>query len=328
LGSGVEIYRSRDGGHWSSAGRFPFPHGADQPDRPWIVTVPGHPKVVYVFNSEVGGNIVEWTSHDRAATFAGPSLVTGGLNSQAALTLASRPLVDPAHPARMEMFYETAGLAGILPSIGSGGLVQFPFSQLWRASSNDGGRTWGNALVLDVATAFGGRPGTLGHLLPAAAVDRTGRSYVVVSIQLGSSLSTHLYLVHSRRHGGWSPPVRVDHAGASNVYPAVTIGKPGKVYVSWYASSAADFTDETARWHEMVAITSNGLDRRPRFVARVVGPPAHVGAIEEAGAIGFDLGEDWTLRDFQSIVVDSHGRPHAFWASDYRGVDRVYTATP
>jgi hypothetical protein len=327
LGSGVQIYRSRHGDRWSAAAKFPFPHGSDQPDRPWIVTVPGHPKDVYVFNSEVSGNIVEWTSHDRAATFSGPVLVTGGLNSQAALTLASRPLVDPRHPRRLEMFYETAGLAGILPSVGSGGLVQFPFTQLWRASSADGGRSWHNSLVLDVAAAFKTTAGTLGHLLPATAVDRAGRAYVVVSVQLGSSRATHLYLLHSRRGGRWSHPVRIDHAGLSNVYPAVAVGAPGRVYVSWYASSAASFADESAHWHEMVAVSHNGLDQRPRFSSRRVGPVAHVGAIEQAGAIGFDLGEDWTLRDFQSIVVDSCGRPHAMWASDYRG-DHVFTATP
>lgn len=325
LASGIEIYRSRNGRSWAGPAKFPFPHGSDQPDRPWIVTVPGRPDVVHVFNSEVSGNIVEWTSHDHAASFSGPTLVTGGVNSEAALTLASRPLVDPAHPSQMQMFYETAGLAGILPSIGSGGLVQFPFSQLWRASSDDGGRTWDNSLVLDVPSAFA-RSGTLGHLLPAAAVDRTGRAYVVVSVQLGSRLSTHLYLLRSRRSGGWSHPVRIDHAGASNVYPAVAVGAPGQVYVSWYASSAGSFNDDTARWHEMVATTRHGLAAHPHFSARRIGPTAHVGAIEEAGAIGFDLGEDWTLRDFQSIVVDSCGRPHAFWASDYRGDDHVFTA--
>jgi hypothetical protein len=327
LGAGVEVYWSRHGGTWSTAAKFAFPHGSDQPDRPWIVTVPGHPKRVYVFNSEVSGNIVEWTSHDHAATFTGPTPVTGGMNSQAALTLASRPLVNPTHPNHLQVFFETAALAGVLPSIGTDGLVQFPLSQLWRASTTDGGRTWRSSLVLDVTRSFGNASGTLGHLLPATAVDRTGRVYVVVSVQLGSSLATHLYLLHSRFAGGWSSPARIDRAGRSNVYPAVAVAAPGKVYVSWYASTAASFADESAHWREMIAVSRNGLDRRPRFSAQRVGPVAHIGAIEQAGAIGFDLGEDWTLRDFQSIVVDSCGRPHAMWASDYHG-DHVYTAMP
>jgi hypothetical protein len=52
-----------------------------------------------------------------------------------------------------------------------------------------------------------------------------------------------------------------------------------------------------------------------------------VGAIEQAGAIGFDLGEDWSLRDFQSAVVDGCGRQHLAWASDYGDRRRVFTAT-
>lgn len=326
LGSGVEVFRSRDGRSWSGAAKFPFPHGSDQPDRPWIVTVPRYPNRVYVFNSEVGGNIVEWTSHDHAATFSGPTLVTGGLNSQAALTIGSRPLVDPADPARLQMFYETAGLAGITASVSAGGLLQFPFSQLWRARSNDGGRTWHNSIVLDVPSAFGGQSGTLGHLLPATAVDRSGRVYIVVSVQLGSSTSTHLYLLHSQR-SGWSSPARIDHEGASNVYPAIAVGPPGRLFVSWYASGASSFADVSARWREMVAVTDDALARRPMFVATRLGPPVHAGAIEQAGAVGFDLRENWSLRDFQSLTLDSRGRPHVMWASDYRGTGRVFTAT-
>ncbi len=328
LGTGVEIYRSRTGRAWSAAATFPFPHGEDQPDRPWIVTVPRHPDVVHVFNSEGGGDIVEWTSTDHAATFSGPVLVTGGVNSQAALTLASRPLVDPAHPARIEQFYETAGLGGVVPSLGRGGLVQFPFTQLWRASSADGGRSWHNEKVFDVSSAFGVGSGTLGHLLPATAIDRSGRTYVVVSVQLGSSTATHLYLLRSTDGGSWSRPVRVDHDGASNVYPAMAVGRAGHVYISWYSSAAPSFDDASAHWHEMVATTSNGLAAEPRFRVSRIGPTAHVGAIEQAGAVGFDIGQNWNLRDFQSIVVDSCGRPHAMWASDYRGRGRVFTALP
>jgi hypothetical protein len=237
-------------------------------------------------------------------------------------------LVDPANPSRIDQFYETAGLGGLAPSLGSGGLRQFPFTQLWRATSIDGGRTWHNRLVVDLRSAFGARSGTLGHLLPATAVDRTGREYVVLSVQLGSSTATHVYLLHSTTSGGWSRPARIDRADSSNVYPAVAVGRPGLVYVSWYASPAQSFTSTVARWHEMVAVSDDALARLPRFVITQVGPIAHVGAIEQAGAVGFDLGEDWNLRDFQSIVVDSAGRPHALWAADRGGVGRVFTAMP
>ena len=144
LGTGVSVYRSRDGRRWSGPASFPPPHGEDQPDRPWLVPIPGHPGLVDMFNSEIGGNIVVWTSTDHGATFTGPTPVTGGLNSEAALTIGSRPLVDPAHPMRLRMLYETAGLAAVPSSIGSSGPTQFPFTQLWQASSTDGGRSWTN----------------------------------------------------------------------------------------------------------------------------------------------------------------------------------------
>jgi hypothetical protein len=271
---------------------------------------------------------VEWTSSDHARTFTGPTLVTGGLNSQAALALAARPLVDPADPSRIEQFYETAGVEGIRRLLTDAGPSEFPFSQLWQASSVDGGRTWTNRRVVDVRTAFGSPAGTLGHLLPAAAIDRSGRAYVVLSVRRGTSEATHLYLLRSTTAGAWSSPQRIDRGYPSNVYPAAAVGARGRLYVSWYASGAASFTAADARWHEMVATARDGLAAAPRFVIRRVGPVAHVGPIEQAGAVGFDLGENWNLRDFQSIVVDSCGQPHAMWAADYRNGGRVLTATP
>jgi hypothetical protein len=207
-------------------------------------------------------------------------------------------------------------------------LKQFPFTQLWRAATVDGGRTWHSKVVVDVSSAFGAPSGTLGHLLPATAIDRAGRAYVVLSVQRATTTATHLYLLHSTPSGGWSRPVRIDHGGASNVYPAIAVGAPGKLYVSWYASYAPTFDDTAAHWHEMVAVSGNGLAAHPRFLTQRIGPVAHVGAIEQAGAVGFDIGEDWNLRDFQSVVVDSCRRPHVMWASDTRRVGRVFTAVP
>lgn len=327
LGTGVDVYRSRDGKQWSGPASLPPPHGEDQPDRPWLVTVPGKPNVVYMFNSEIGGNVVVWTSTDHGATFTGPAPVTSGVNSQAALAIGSRPLVDPTDPTRLRMFYETAGLAAVSSSVGSGGPRQFPFTQLWQASSSDGGQSWSNSLVLDVTTAFGQSIGSLGHLLPATAIDRDGTAYVVLSVQLGSDPATHLFLLHSTRGGGWSTPARIDRAGASNVYPAIAVSRPGQLFVSWYGSDASSFTDANARWHEYVASSRKALAGHPQFVTATLGPVVHVGAIEQAGAVGNDFGEDWSLRDFQSVTVDRCGRPHVIWAADHPTAGRTLTAT-
>src|SRR5207302_3536447 len=51
----VLVFRSSQGRHWLGPASFPSPHGADQPDRPWLAVDPGRPARVEVFNSEVGG---------------------------------------------------------------------------------------------------------------------------------------------------------------------------------------------------------------------------------------------------------------------------------
>jgi hypothetical protein len=325
LGTGVSVYASRNGQHWTEAS-FPPPHGEDQPDRPWLVTLPHRPSIVLMFNSEGGGNVVEWRSTDHAKSFTGPIPVTGGVNSEAGLTLGSRPLVDPRNDQRLHMFYETAGAAGLEQA---GGSSQFPLSQLWEASSVDGGRSWTSEQVLDVTSAFGTATGSIGHLLPATAIDKNGTTYVVLSARLGDSTATHLYLLHSAQMSGWSAPVRVDRGAPSNVFPAVAVSAPGHVFISWYATSAADFNDAKARWFEQYAAGSDALSARPRFAQRQLGGdvPVHVGAIDNAGAVGNDLGQNWGLRDFQSITVDACGQPHIAWARDYRGT-MTFTATP
>ena len=326
------VYRSRDGRRWSGPASFPPPHGSDQPDRPWLVLVPRHPNQVLLFNSEVGGNIVEWRSTDHGATFTGPTPVSAGLNSEAALTLGSRPLVDPTDNRRMFLFYETATWSAISAATLDRGVTEFPLTQLWVATSSDGGVSWNNQQVLDMVTAFGmtAAGGSLGHLLPATAVDPHGNLYVVLSARLGDGTATHLYLLRSSDHSRhWSAPRRVPTTTASNVMPAIAAGRDGRLFLSWYASRAASYADAEAGWMEMYAVSRDALSAHPRFaLTRLSGPvPVHVGGIEVAGAIGNDLGENWGLRDFQSIVLDTGSRPHVVWAEDYRG-PRTKTATP
>ena len=328
LGTGVTVYRSKDGRSWSGPATFPAVARAGQPDRPWFVTDPRRPNVVRLFTSEVGGNVVEWTSTDHAASFTGPALVTRGANSEAALTIGSRPLVDPTDPARIMLFYETADLAGTLASVDGQELTAFPFGQLWEASSTDGGGTWTNRKVVTVASTFHGRSGTLGHLLPATAVDAQGTVYVVLSVQLATDPATHLYLLHAKAGGPWSPPVRIDRGVGSNVYPALAVAHPGQLYLSWYASPTPSFAASSARWSEEVATVTGALSAQPAVHVVRLGPdPVHVGAIEQAGAVGHDLGEDWSLRDFQSVTADACGHPHVMWADDASAPGRVFTAT-
>lgn len=316
----VLVYRSRDGQQWAGPGHFPPPHGTDQPDRPWLLVDPQHPADVDMVNSEGGGNIVFWHSTDHGANFAGPVAVTSGANSQAALALSSRPLFDPTDSRRIDMLYETASPAGLAATQTGSPPFEFPMTQLWLAESRDAGLSWSNHLVLDTAAlADPTLEGTLAHLLVASAVDPSGHLFAAFSLRPKDGTPTRIEVMHSVDRGvSWSPPTQVDTPTASNVMPALAASPNGHVYLSWYGSAAADFRDPAANWTEMFAESSDPLSTRPTFAVNQVSgeQPVHIGAINTAGAVGSDVGNNWGLRDFQSLAVDGCGLPHPVWADD------------
>jgi hypothetical protein len=329
----VLVFRSADGHTWSGPASFPPPHGLDQPDRPWLIVNPFQPSNVDVVNSEVGGNIVILRSFDHAATFFGPYPVSGGANGQAALALSSRPLFDPTRQGRLFMLYETAGPFGAA-TLGGAGVspYEFPMTQLWLASSTDAGLTWTNRLVLDTGTTAGPlHDGTLAHLLVASAIDARGRLYAAFALRPAGGAQTQIYFTHSSDDGAtWSAPSEIEAPTTSNVMPALAVTPSGGTAdVSWYGSADPDFTSSAARWVEMFAQTSDPLSGHPAFtVSQVTGAtPVHIGGIDTAGNVGFQLGANWGLRDFQSIALDTCGRPHPVWADD-NGTAATQTAAP
>ena len=78
----------------------------------------------------------------------------------------------------------------------------------------------------------------------------------------------------------------------------------------------------------MVATTSDALAAHPRFrLSRLSGSrPVHVGGVGVMGAVGNDVGQNWALRDFQSIAIDNCGQTHVIWASDAGSAPRTYVA--
>ena len=317
----ILVYGNRAGtGDWERPAGFPPPHGADQPDRPWLAPDPFRPDRVYVTNSEGAGDVVIWTSTDHARTFSGPTPVTGAAHA-ADIALTSRPLFDPGNPDRIFMVYESSSVtAAASPGVG-GPLRDFPLTQLWLAESDDAGSSWSNQLMLDIIEAFGpsAMGGSLGHVLPASAIDGSGNLYAAFSLRLGDSPETHIYLIHSVDRGlHWSTPARVDSGGLrSNVMPALAVGTGGGVDLSWYGSPSPDFTDPHAGWVEEFAQTLNALSTTPVFAQTQVsaGGPVHVGSVDSSGNPGHSQ-YDWDLRDFQSIMVDACGMAHIAWTND------------
>jgi hypothetical protein len=276
-----------------------------------------------MFNSEGTGGIVEWRSEDHARSFTGPTPVTG-VTPSGTIELTSRPLIDPQNHRRIFMIYEASGTNPPAPD----NPRDFPLTQLWTARSEDGGATWTNTMALDITISFGSTGGSLGHMLPAAAIDTAGNLYVVFSLRRGGRSRTHLQLVHSNDGGDtWSAPLRVDHARLrSNVLPAIAAGSPGRIDVSWYGSSSGNFAGGHARWSEMFTQTLDALSPHPTFEqTRISGRRAvHVGSVDCAGNPGSNL-YDWDLRDFQGIAIDKRGMAHVTWTNDRRR-GRTYVA--
>ncbi len=325
----ILVFHSRNGRHWAGPASFPPPHGLDQPDRPWLVVNQRHPANVDVANSEGSGNIVIWRSTDHGASFAGPIPVTGGVSSQAALALSSRPLFDPTRARRLFMLYETGGAASVTPPPGP--VYEFSLTQIWLATSADNGRSWSQHRVLDTSSITGAlHDATIGHLLIASAIDRRGDLYAAFSARPHGATRTTIYLTHSTNHGRtWSEPAAVAAPTMSNVMPALAVTGRQTAYLSWYGSSNRDYRSSHAAWREMFALTPDALKAHPRFdVTQVSGPrPVHIGGIDTAGNVGNETGANWSLRDFQAIAVGPCGAPHPVWADD-NGVKETQTASP
>jgi hypothetical protein len=270
-----------------------------------------------VTNSEGIGDVVAWISTDHPHSFSGPTLVTGA-DHAGSIELTSRPLFDPASPDRIYLLYE-ASAVGPAPAASEEPLRDFPLTQLWLAESDDGGRSWSNRLVLDITDAFGpgATGGSLGHVLPASAIDRSGTLYAAFSLRLGNGTQTHIFLIHSADHGEhWSVPVQVDSEPLrSNVLPSLAAGASGRVDVSWYGSQSADFTDPDSRWVEMFAQSVDALAAGPTFTRSAVSAVTHVGRIDASGYPGSSQ-YDWELRDFQGLAIDACGMAHLAWTDD------------
>ncbi|HVB27920.1 MAG TPA: sialidase family protein [Mycobacteriales bacterium] len=323
----ILVYSSTDGQHWDGPASFPAPHGADQPDRPWLVPDPYQPNRVFVTNSEGVGDVVIWASTDHARTFTGPALITGAGHG-ASIELTSRPLFDPTYHNRMYLLYEASAPADSSPVAAEQPLRDFPLTQLWLAESTNAGRSWNSRMLLDITSAFGpaGGGGSLGHVLPAFAIDRAGTLDAAFSLRLGASTQTHIFLIHSTDHGAhWSRPLRADPSRwGSNVMPALAAGARGRLDISWYASGSPDFTDQHSRWVEMFAQSLNMLSAHPTFTTAQVSGVTHIGSIDTSGNPGSKL-YNWGLRDFQSLVIDACGAAHLAWTDDI-GSGSTYTA--
>lgn len=344
VGSNNDSFTNRNGGANNS---WTGPNAAGtNVDRQWYAPDPSNPGVAYIsYHDLQGPNINVLKSTDYGTTWICPATglqeascpvtatpVSNVINSNYVYTslgnVTGRPVIDPTNPQQIYLPYaDNSSTNGVTAST-----PDFDLNRLRLAVSTDGGHTWSadanpaGTPVLDANKAFpydGTDDNTVAHNFPFLAIDTAGNLYYMVSVRLGNSNETHLYLITSTNHGvSWSAPIQIDQGINSNLMPWIAAGSPGHVVVSWYGSLAIDFNDTSAAWSEMFSSSANALSSAPTFTqANISGTitPVHVGDICELGLNCVITGGNRDLSDFQMIAVDPCGFAQPVWTDDHSG---------
>ncbi len=222
-GSGIQVFKSTDGGVSFGAPVNAAPGKSGFQDKPWLA-IDNHAGTgqgnLYLVERDFGtGNGVYFYSSTDGGTTWGPnggSLIASG--NQGAYVA-----VGPNH--EVYVFWWT-------------------YTGIMCRTSTDNGATFGPATTVATFLSGGGTNGDLGlgfrtNRFPAAAVNPfTGEIYVVYNDKPASSDRCDIYMTESAAGGtAWTPPVRVnDDAGLNDQFmPTVAVSPSGQyVFVTWY----------------------------------------------------------------------------------------------
>jgi hypothetical protein len=218
------ISRSPDGATWSPpvlAANFVSNQLAY--DKEWVgcdntSTSPYAGSCYLVHTDEVAGRIAVEVSHDGGATWGAPVNVTSifGVDAEGAL-----PVIQP-----------NGALTVVLDAGDSG---------IYSVRSVDGGATFGAPVGVS-AIAEAPRAFLRAPPLPAAAVDASGRIYVVWAdcvFRTGCAGNT-IVLSTSTDGATWSPPTRVPGAGFDSFVPGIAAdpAKTGRIAIDTYVRNS------------------------------------------------------------------------------------------
>lgn len=159
---------------------------------------------------------------------------------------------------------------------------------------------------------------------PTFDMDANGNLYATWSDNPGGDAEAQgIFYAYSTDQGEtWSEPQKIDIGAEDDVWPWITVGRPGNVAVTWLESSEATAAQlggeaggEDAEWHVMVAHTDTGLgcDDTPAAgfrIAQATAEPIHTGTICQHGTVCQTDLTDRRLGDYFSIEVDGDGLLH------------------
>ncbi|MDQ3876949.1 MAG: glycoside hydrolase [Actinomycetota bacterium] len=163
----------------------------------------------------------------------------------------------------------------------------------------------------DVTVATGA--GEVSTLFTVVAVDTAGNPYVVWA-QTGGDRG--VYLSASKDQGAtWSAPVHVNTPDLKdNIFPWVSAGDPGRVWVTWYGThNDKAAPDDRGPWNVYAAQSLDALDGSSSSwrVVQVTAHPNHDNEVCLSGiACTAGQGEDRNMLDDFSSAIDTRGMLH------------------
>lgn len=175
------------------------------------------------------------------------------------------------------------------------------------AVTRDGGTSW----EMGEAKGMGGAQ--LGLGLVVGAADEAGNVYLAWGEDDGGDVG--IWLAASQDDGKtWTDPVRVDVGDASDVFPTLTAGAPGKVAVAYYENTEkGNPSDVKGAWNVTLAWTADAFAATPVFErANLTSSPVKEGPICISGT---SCTGDREFADYFQIHVLPDGRVGAIFNS-------------
>jgi hypothetical protein len=268
-------------GHFDHQNIFsgPPPEGGDQPS--------GYPNVVYY----CAINLV-MLADTSTATTCGRSL-DGGLTW---LPTGEPAYVTPVPPPEGQEQPWCDGAVGH-GYVGPEGTVYLPrvwCGQPFLSTSHDEGLTWDQVQIA--------KNGGLGHEAGIAA-DKNGHLYFtwIAEDELP-------YLAVSRDGGKkWSKPMMIGPPGLKRArLPAIDIGDPGKIAITYIGSETPGEKSEKWKWNGYITITADAAATDPLFYTATINAKSHPLQVGECGSVRCH-----TLGDFFDVTIAPDGTPWA-----------------
>lgn len=166
---------------------------------------------------------------------------------------------------------------------------------------------------------------------PAFDLDSDGNLYVVwdETGEGASRRASGVYYAYSTDRGRtWSKPVRVDAGPATDIWPWLAVGDPGRVAIAWFQADKqlpgddAETTGEHG-WRLMAAQTLSGLgcqgSAKPGFRVVPATPSIHQGTVCMGGTFCQAQAIDRRLGDYFSIEIDGAGYMVAAYSDTREG---------